>query len=300
MKYRRTAVILACIGSIGVTAAMSSAQTRTDPPDNAARAVRQDLKRTQADMDRLRRDMDNQARSLRASASTLRHADLLRTGAGLMRGAVLTRQPVPKIAPPLKPLARPARVRPFIPPQTATLQLRDLVGVATLTGGFGGNVTCVVPDLRSAYLVGTGRATPSLLRPIVPHVTLACDRLATPIDWRGLGNLESTTPIGHSEPGVSHRITHLSTNTSRRTDPLTNQIITTHRTYCTSEFRMNGQQWNQWYRTQIMRPPTVQPLPRFQTMPRMNTYTPPMNTYTPPMQTYTQPMRTYSPPPRIP
>ena len=116
MRCRRTAVILTCIGAIGAATGAACAQTRADPPDSAARMLRQDLKQSQADVDRIRRDMDNQARSFRASVSTLRHTDLLRTGAGLMRGAVLTRQPVPKIAPPLNPLARPARVRPIHPP----------------------------------------------------------------------------------------------------------------------------------------------------------------------------------------
>ncbi len=310
MKCGRIALALICIGAISSTAGLASAQTRSEPLDKASRQVRQDVKRqqlemnqnmrrTQADMDRLRRDMDNQARSFRALVSTLRHTDLLYAGAGLMRGAVLRQSTLPKASLDLRPPVTTGAVRAAPPLEMGRLTVGALAGSALPTAGIAFQTANAVSALWSAYLVGTGRATPDLLRPIVPHITFACDRLGTPIDFRGTGNLEWSTPIGHSELGVSHRIRDWSVRTEVRHDPLTNRLITTHRTYSVSEFRMNGGQWNRWYRNQITNPSMTQPLPRLQTMPRMNTYTLPMRTYTPPMRTYTPPMRTYSPPPRI-
>lgn len=255
------------------------------------RQMNDSMERTQAAIEGLRRDMDSQSRSLKASISTLKHADLSRTGAALMRGAVLRQPALPKVSLDLRPLATTDAIRAAPATEMGHLTAGALADSALPGAGAALLAARAASALRSAYLVGTGRATPALLRPLVPHVTFACDRLGTPIDFRGMRNLEWTTPLGHREPGLRHDIKDWSVKTEIRHDPLTNRLITTHRTYTASEFRMNGRQWNQWYRTQMMNPSTVQPLPRFQTMPRIDTYRPPMQTYTPPM-------RTYSPPPR--
>jgi hypothetical protein len=244
--------------------------------------------------------MANQTRSFRASISTLKHTDLLRTGAGLMRGAVLTRPTLPKTSLDLRPLGATGAVRAAPPTQMGRLTVGAPADSAAPGAGTAFQTANAVSALRSVYLVGTGRATPALMRPTVPHVALACERLGTPIDLGGTRNLEWATPIGHSEPGLSHRIKDGSMTTEVRHDPLTNRLITRHRTYRVSQFRMNGGQWNQWYRTGVLKSPTIQPLPRLQTLPRMNTYRLPMQIYTPPMRTYTPPPRTYTPPPHIP
>ncbi len=308
MKCGRIALALICIGAIGSTAGLASAQTRAETLDKASRQVRQDIKRqqldinqsmrrTQADMDRLRSDMDNQARSFRALVSTLKHTDLLYAGAGLMRGAVLRQPTLPKASLDLRPLVTTGAVRAAPPTEMGRLTVGALADSALPTAGIAFQTANVVSALRSAYLVGTGRATPALLRPIVPHVVLAFDRLGTPIDLTGTQTLEMVTPIGHSSPGLSHTVRGYSTSIETRRDPMTDALITTTRTRTTTRFQMNGAKFNAfWNRYQhnlrMTRPPTIRPLPQIQPMPRMNTYTPPMRTYTPPM-------RTYSPPPRI-
>lgn len=312
MTREITTLALVCTALFGSKPGLSFAQATQRSSDDARRQLEratqetkmrqrqmnESMVQTQAAIEGLRRDMDNQSRNFRASISPLKHADLLRTGAGLMRGAVLSQPPLPKASLDLRPLVTTDAVRAAPPTELGELTMGALADSALPGADTAFQTAHIVSGLRSAYLVGTGRATPALLRPLVPHVTLACERLGAPIDFRGTRNLEWSTPIGHSEPGLSHRITQTGVRTNTWNDPLTNRLITTHRTYSTSKFRMNGGQWNQWYRTQMMSPSTVQPLPRLQTMPRINTYTPPMRTYTQPMQPYTPPVRTYSPPPR--
>lgn len=323
MKSRKTALTLACTAVIASTAGVALAQTSDNASADTRRhlsqltqsrqqqqremsQMNQTMKRAQTDVAQLRHDMSNQVRNSALSMPpikpmpTIKQLDLQRAGFAGFRGAVKL-QPLPELSVAGRPPVGARAVHAKAATEIMNLPVGSLADSAAPGAGTALSVVRLFSSFRSAYEVGTGRASPSQLNSIVPHVVLACNRLGTPIDFNGMQNLEWATPIGFSGPGLSHNITGHSLSIQTRRDPMTDALITTSRTHTTSRSRMNGAQFNAfWNRYQnnlkMTRPPTIRPMPRIQPMFRFQ----PMLRIQPMprIQTYSPPIRTFSPPPR--
>ncbi|MHC4414894.1 MAG: hypothetical protein ACYS0G_06395 [Planctomycetota bacterium] len=175
-------------------------------------------------------------------------------------------------------------------------------GTASSQLGTAYSLTKLGFDLIDIYLVGSGRATPSHLKRVVPHVAFACQRLGMSLDPRDPGAaIMATTPMPHLEPGLEHGVVDSWAHIDVRQDALTDTLISTTHDHITTRSRMNGREINAYLnrlnRNQRVSIPQVQPVPSpalqnlFDTTPR---HTVPRIDFPPPRLPPVQP------PPRIP
>ncbi len=284
MKCRATTLTLICTTLIGVTPGFLLAQSsnhssadvkkwqnrlRADT-EQPRRELAQTLKRTRMEMNQRHWEMKTQLRNPAPwpppSLPVMRRSELRATSAGLLRSAVMHR-PLPKASFRASPMYSTRPIWGKAATDILMLPLNSAGGAVAPGAGAGVGVWNVYSTARAAHDVAKGKATPSALNGVIPSVVYALNRLGTPIDFYGLQNLQWTTPLGHTEPGLSHLVTGWSTNFDTRHDPLTNTDITTTSTRMTTKFHMNGNERNRHYRARFQNGVGMINPPRIKTTP---------------------------------